>query len=147
MIKKIQQEYDQDFYAWTLHNAELLRQGKLSEVDVEHIAEEIESMGKSEKRELLSRLIVLMAHLLKWKMQPARRSKSWQLTIKNQRADLLDLLEESPSLKRQIEEKFSSAYKRAINVAAEQTDIDETAFPKKAPFTLKNCLTEDYLPE
>jgi vacuolar-type H+-ATPase subunit C/Vma6 len=67
MPKSIKREYEEDFYAWTAHNAKLLREGKLSEIDVEHIAEEIESMGKSEKRELLSRLAVLMAHLLKWK--------------------------------------------------------------------------------
>ena len=91
MPKSIKREYEEDFYAWTTHNVKLLREGKLSEIDVEHIAEEIESMGKSEKRELLSRLAVLMAHLLKWKFQPARRSKSWALTIKNQRIELDDL--------------------------------------------------------
>ena len=69
--------YDQDFYAWTNEQAALLRAGRLSEADVEHIAEEIENMGKSEKRELVSRLRVLLLHLLKWQYQPTRRGKSW----------------------------------------------------------------------
>ena len=146
MAKNIQQEYEKDFYAWTIHNAKLLREGKLSEVDIEHIAEEIESMGKSEKRELVSRLAVLVAHLLKWKFQSARRSKSWTLTIKNQRMDLNDLLEESPSLKKELEEKFLHAYERAVLIAAEQTGIDEEDFPSKPPFTLEECLKTSYLP-
>jgi hypothetical protein len=144
--KNIQKEYEKDFYAWTAHNAKLLREGKLSEIDVENIAEEIESMGKSEKRELISRLAVLMAHLLKWKFQPSRRSKSWTLTIKNQRMELSDLLEESPSLKKELEVKFYHAYEKAVLIAAEQTGIDEEDFPKKPTFTLKECLKTSYFP-
>lgn len=149
MVKRIQkeQEYEKDFYAWTIHNAQLLRKRKLSEIDIENIAEEIESMGKSEKRELMNRLIVLMAHLLKWKLQKVRRSKSWTITIKNQRVELNDLLEESPSLKKEMEERFTHAYERAIGMAAEQTGIDEETFPKKPPFTLKECLKASYLPD
>jgi hypothetical protein len=70
-------DYNKDFYAWLMKNADLLRQHKFNEVDIEHVAEELESMGKSEKRELTSRLTVLLAHLLKWKFQPALRSRSW----------------------------------------------------------------------
>jgi hypothetical protein len=149
MVKRIQkaQEYEKDFYAWTIHNAQLLRKRKLLEIDIENIAEEIESMGKSEKRELINRLIVLMAHLLKWKLQKVRRSKSWTITIKNQRVELNDLLEESPSLKKEMEERFKHAYERAIGMAAEQTGIDEEAFPKKPPFTLRECLKSSYLPD
>lgn len=147
MATKIRQEYEKDFYSWTIHNAKLLREGKLSEVDIENIAEEIESMGKSEKRELISRLAILMAHLLKWKFQSGRRSKSWTLTIKNQRMELNDLLEESPSLKKELEGKFNHAYEKAILIAAEQAGIDEEKFPRKPPFTLKECLKASYLPD
>lgn len=147
MTKRIQQEYEKDFYAWALHNAQLLRKGKLSEIDIENIAEEIESMGKSEKRELINRLILLIAHLLKWKLQKVRRSKSWVLTIKNQRIELNDLLAESPSLKKELENKFKHAYERGIGMAAEQTGIDEKMFPKKPPFTLNECLKTSYLPD
>ncbi len=93
------QLYDQDFYAWANEQAGLLRAGRLSEADIEHIAEEIESMGKSEKRELVSRLTVLLLHLLKWQHQPAFRSKSWRLTLEEQRDRLEDHLADNPSLK------------------------------------------------
>jgi len=80
--------YDRDFYAWANEQAALLRAGKLSDADVANIAEEIESMGRSEKRELVSRLVVLLLHLLKWQYQPARRGRSWQVTIENTRDEL-----------------------------------------------------------
>lgn len=146
-MRKSLRDYDKDFYAWAIHSAELLRQGKLSEVDIEHVAEEIESMGKSEKRQLMNRLSMLMAHLLKWKFQKIRRSKSWTLTIKNQRMEIKDLLEESPSLKKDLEVKFQHAYEKSVLLAAEQTGMDEKEFPKKPPFTLKNCLSDHYYPE
>ena len=104
MAKSTQKEYERRFFMCGLtHNAELLREGKLSEVDIENIAEEIESMGKRGRRELINRFAILIAHLLKWEYQPARRSKSWECTIKEQRFELIDLLEESPSLKHEIE--------------------------------------------
>jgi hypothetical protein len=147
MPKNIEKEYEHDFYAWTQHNVKLLREGKISEIDIKNITEEIESMGKSEKRELLSRLIVLIAHLLKWKFQSNRRSKSWTLTIRNQRIELSDLLEESPSLKKELEDKFTYAYERAVLIASEQTGIDENIFPKNPPFTLKDCFKSAYFPD
>ncbi len=145
MVKNIQKEYESDFYAWTIHNVKLLKQGKISEIDIEHIAEEIESMGKSEKRELINRLALLMAHLLKWQFQSARRSKSWTVTIKNQRRELLELLEESPSLKKELEEKFKYAYEKAVGLVSAETGIGEEEFPKSSPFTLKDCLKTNFL--
>src|SRR5947208_12657968 len=91
--------YDKDFAEWTRHNAELLRSGRVTEADLEHIAEEIEDMGKRERRELLSRLTVLIVHMLKWNVQPDRRSRSWEGTIRVQRKDLAKLLSQNPSLK------------------------------------------------
>jgi Domain of unknown function DUF29. len=88
MAVKLQKEYEKDFYAWILHNAALLRAGKLAEIDVEHVAEELESMGKSEQRELLNRLALLISHLLKWEFQPQRRGNSWRATINHQRVKL-----------------------------------------------------------
>jgi hypothetical protein len=92
--------YDLDFYEWTVRNATLLRAGRVSEADLEHIAEEIEDMGKRERRELLSRLGALFAHMLKWQVQPERRSRSWTSTINLQRRELKKLLDEMPSLRR-----------------------------------------------
>ncbi len=75
------QTYEEDFYAWALNNADLLRQGRFTEIDVDNIAEELESMGRSERRQLANRLEVLLAHLLKWRYQPARRGNGWRYTI------------------------------------------------------------------
>ena len=138
--------YDQDFYAWTMENAELLRRKKFEEIDIDNIAEEIESMGKSNKRALLSHLSVLMAHLLKWEFQPIRRSRSWTLTIKHQRLQVCKLLEESPSLKHQIETKLREAYEEAKIIAASETGIEEDAFPVDCPFSLEQCLDNSFLP-
>src|SRR5271165_2738662 len=105
--------YDRDFYAWTAEQAGLLRAGDVSGADIAHIAEELESMGRSEKRELVSRLTVLLQHLLKWQFQPGRHSTSWRLSIENTRLQLEDHLNDNPSLKSQLVEAMRSAYSRA----------------------------------
>ena len=139
--------YNKDFYAWLMKNASLLRQHKFSEVDIEHIAEELESMGKSEKRELTSRLTVLLAYLLKWKFQPALRSRSWKNTILMQRIDILEVLEDSPSLKYELEERVVIAYEKAKLSAEDETGIDINNFPETCPFTVEELLKKDFLPE
>ena len=140
-------EYDKDFYAWSLHNAALIRAGKLSEVDLEHVAEEIESMGKGNKRELISRLSVLLAHLLKWKFQSGRRGKSWELTIQEQRFEVQDLLDDSPSLKPELDEQLNHAYAKALIIAQKETGFDRDIFPKFCPFSLKEALQEKFFPK
>jgi hypothetical protein len=92
------QTYEKDIVAWANEQAQLLRSGHFSQLDIEHIAEEIEDVGKSEQRELASRMAVLLAHLLKWQFQPERQSASWEKTIKAQRKEVLYALDESPSL-------------------------------------------------
>lgn len=146
MSAKIQSEYEKDFYAWALHNAALIREGKLAEVDLEHVAEEIESMGNSNKRELASRLAVLIAHILKWQFQPTRRSTSWKLTIKVQRISTIRLLKQSPSLKYEINSTLEDAYEEAIVMAANETGLDESSFPNKCPFSLEQCLDHEFFP-
>jgi hypothetical protein len=145
MMKRVQEKYEKDFYAWAIHNAKLLREGKLTEVDIEHVAEEIECMGKSERREMVNRLAILLVHLLKWKYQPARQSRSWQLTIKEQRLQLANLLKDSPSLKNELESKIEEAYEQAIIIAERETALEKT-FPKKCPFIMKQILTQTYFP-
>src|SRR5271167_3180979 len=103
--------HDSDFYAWSLEQAALLRAGRVQEADLAAIAEEIESMGKTEKRELVSRLTVLLLHLLKWARQPALRGASWRLSIANARDEIADLLADNPSLKAQLGEIVASAYR------------------------------------
>ena len=104
-------QYETDFYAWANHQAALLRDGALNKIDIEHIAEEIESMGRSEKRELISRLTVLLTHLLKWQFQPERSGNSWRLTIENQRDQLADHLAHNPRLKSQLERPIEKCYR------------------------------------
>ena len=103
--------HDNDFYAWSLEQAALLRAGRVGEADLATIAEEIESMGKTEKRELVSRLTVLLLHLLKLERQPAGRSNPWRLSIANARDEIADLLDDNPSLKPIIDDVMTSAYR------------------------------------
>lgn len=144
---KKQLEYNKDFYAWALHTATLIRQRKFAEMDIENIAEEIEGMGRAEKRQFINRLSLLITHLLKWQYQPLRRSKSWKLTVKEQRIRLMQLLEDSPSLKYDITSKLSDAYIQGVVTAEIETGLDEDAFPAECPFTLEQCLDHQFFPE
>jgi hypothetical protein len=138
--------YDRDFYQWTQKNARLLREGRLSEIDLDNLIEELESMGRSEKRAFVNRLAVLIAHLLKWQYQPERRSKSWRSTIDTQRIDVADLLEDSPSLRHEIEEKLTRAYIKARIMAEAETGIDREVFPATCPYELDFILDKNFLP-
>jgi Domain of unknown function DUF29 len=139
--------YDADFYAWSIQQARLLRAGEFSRLDVENIAEELESMGRRDKREIDSRLVVLMAHLLKWQVQVGFRSRSWSATIREQRERIADLLSESPSLRAMIGSVRPALYDRARCAAADETGLAETAFPTNCPFTTDQILAGDFLPE
>lgn len=132
--------YEKDFYAWLLKSAELLRRGKFSELDVEQIAEELEGMARSDKRQLINRLAVLLAHLLKWQYQPEKRSKSWERTIREQRKRISLLLEESPSLKSEIDQRLSDAYEIAVLSAANETGLDDDHFPESCEYSLEEVL-------
>ena len=139
--------YETDFYAWANQQAALLRAGRLGEADIANIAEEIESMGRSEKRELVSRLTVLLMHLLKWQFQPSSRGRSWRLTIEGQRLDLESHLSENPSLKSQLDECMPRAYHRARIEAARETDFETSAFPKTCPWAYAHIIDDDFWPE
>ncbi len=138
--------YDQDFFAWTQEQSRLLRAGALAELDVPNLVEEIESMGRSEKRELGSRLTVLMAHLLKWQFQPTLRSRSWELTLTEQRAQVDEVLEDNPSLLAQIDEILDRAYRYARIDAAKETGLTLTTFPTRCPYSLDQILEFGWLP-
>ncbi len=139
--------YEQDFYAWANEQAALLRAGKLGEADIEHIAEEVESLGKTEKRELVSRLIVLMVHLLKWRFQPRLRGRSWKLSVEEQRIAIDAHLSDNPSLKTVIAEAIALAYRQARIGAQRETDLDDAVFPAHCPWTFEEMIAEDFWPE
>ena len=139
--------YDKDFYEWTRKNAELLREGKLSEIDLENLIEELESMGRSEKRAFVNRLAVLIAHILKWHYQPDLRPKSWKSTIKEQRMQVADLLEDNPSFKPLLNEMLSKAYRKSIVIAEKETGLDEVTFPSTCPYAFEQVMDNEFWPE
>ena len=139
--------YDRDFYAWSNQQAEFLRAGKLRQADIEHIAEEIESMGRAEKRELIGRLTVLLLHLLKWRFQPAKRAASWEASIKVQRNRLADHLEDNPSLKPLAPSALSSAYRDAVLEAVAETALPSSNFPATCPWSFEQALDAGFWPE
>lgn len=138
--------YDTDFYAWATRQVALLRAGDLAAADIDHIAEEIESMGRSEKRELVSRLTVVLLHLLKWRFQPELRGNSWRLTIANTRDQLADHMADNPSLKARLPEAMASAYRYARRGAAAESGLSEATFPAECPWSFEQAVDPDFWP-
>jgi hypothetical protein len=128
--------YEDDFYAWTQEQARLLRSGQVTGLDLEHLAEEIESMGSQQRREMRSRLIQLLLHLLKWQYQPSHRGRSWRHSIRNQRDEIGHLVKASPSLKPVLEDLFAEAYAKARLDAADETGLPLKTFPDASPISL-----------
>lgn len=139
--------HDVDFYAWTQRQVDLLKAGNWSEIDLESLIDEVESMGASERRELINRLAVLLGHLLKWHHQPSFRGRSWELTLKEQRRQLQRLLSDSPSLRARISDFIGDAYGDAILLAAKETGFDESAFPNECPYAQSDILNLEFYPE
>src|SRR5436305_1520801 len=123
--------YERDFYSWSLEQARLVREGRWSAVDRDNVAEEIESLGREQFNKLESAIRVLLVHMLKWDHQPAQRSRSWTLSIKEQRAELDDVLNDNPGLKPRIAEAIERAYRKAKLQAARETGLDEERFPQR----------------
>ena len=139
--------YNEDFYLWIETTAKQLKNGNFAEIDLENLIEEIESMGRSEKRALKSNLLILLMHLLKYKYQPDKRSNSWLSTIFEHRRRLKEELTESPSLKKYFSEVFSECYQDARKLASLETGLSVDTFPVDCPFTTDEILNQDYLPE
>ena len=139
--------HELDFYAWTQQQVDLIKSGNLVDVDFEHVLEEIESMGASERRELINRLAVLLAHLLKWHYQPSFRGRSWQLTIKEQRRQLQRHLKDNPSLHARLDEFIADSYIDSVLLAAKETGLDESAFPVQCPYAQDDLLNAEFYPE
>ena len=139
--------YEQDFYSWTQEQAALLKQGRFAELDVNNLIEEVETMGRSEKRELESRLTILLLHLLKWQYQAIRRGRSWQLSIDEQRIQFCATLNDNPSLTAKLDDIITKAYRLAVIQAARETKLSKTVFPEHCPWTLAEFLDEGFYPD
>ncbi|MGB5771167.1 MAG: DUF29 domain-containing protein, partial [Crocosphaera sp.] len=126
---------------------QLLREGKLRELDVSNLIEEIEDMGISQKNALESNLIILLMHLLKWKYQPEKQSGSWRGSIREHRRRILKAFKNSPSLKRYFEEVFNESYQEARKQAADETELSLNIFPESCPFEIEQILDSEYLPQ
>ena len=138
--------HDDDFYSWSLEQAELMRLRRFEDVDWVNVIEEIADLGRSEYRALVSALEQLAWHLLKWQYQPEKRSESWRDSIDKQRLQLERLLDENPGLKARLEEAIASGYKYGRKGAAKETRLPLTAFPTQCPYTWEELSADDFWP-
>ncbi len=138
--------YLADFNSWIDQTAQLLRERRWHEIDVEHLIEQVEDLGKSERRGIASQLTRLLLHLLKWQYQPQRRSDSWLDSITDARTQIELAIEDSPSLKNYPAEQLEESYQRARRQAAKQTSVQVSVFPEECPYPLELLLDEDWLP-
>lgn len=138
--------YETDFYAWTQRQAQLMRQGQWHQVDIANVVEEIESLGRQQRQELRNRLAVLLAHLLKWEYQSEKRSRSWLATIRIQRLDIAELLNDNPSLQPYLAEALQRAYPKAVQLAVRETNLAAGQFPGTSPYSLLQTLASTFYP-
>ena len=139
--------YDTDFNLWIEETAQTLKAGNFGALDLENLIEEIESMGRSDKREIYSRLILLLMHLLKCKYQPDKQTRSWELTIDEQREQIKLIVKDSPSLKPYLKANLADCYQDAIRKAAKETGLPVSTFPPECPFTQEQILDPDFFPQ
>jgi Domain of unknown function DUF29 len=144
--RKMDARYKSDFYAWTQDQAALARARSSNAFDWDNVALELAALGKTESRELRSRFVVLISHLLKWLMQPERQSRSWANTIANQREEIVLHLDDNPSLKASEQAIFDVAYGLARRTASSETDLDLDLFPAVPPFNFEQARQVDWFP-
>ncbi|WP_413175446.1 DUF29 domain-containing protein [Anabaena azotica] len=137
--------YDQDYSLWLETTIEKLREHQFQAVDIENLIEELETLGRSEKKALRSYLRLIVMHLLKWQYQPEKRSKSWQITIRDNRFEIEEALQDSPSLKPQLTELLTQCYPRAVMEASEETGLPVSTFPTSCHFTIEQILDQNFL--
>ena len=139
--------YDQDFYGWTVEQVALLQNKQFDQIDLEHIIEEIESMGKAERNQLRNRLTVLLMHLLKWQYEPSHRCTSWVQTIREQRRAIPRLIKENPSLKSSLADLLLDAYSNAVEDAADETNLPISLFPTDCPWSYTQFMDKEFFPD
>ncbi|OLP17347.1 hypothetical protein BST81_16220 [Leptolyngbya sp. 'hensonii'] len=139
--------YERDFYAWCQQQSNLLKSRQWQLLDTKNLIEEIESLGKQQKQELRNRLGLLIGHLLKWQYQPQKQGNSWKATIREQRRQIRLLLEDNPSLQPYLQEALDQAYSSGIDLAIQETNLDEDTFPETCPYALEQIFDAQFLPE
>jgi len=139
--------YETDFYDWTQQQAATLRARNISGLDFEHLIEEVESMGRSERRELECRLELLLMHLLKWQYQPERRGSSWEATVMEQRRKVIRHLRENPSLKGLLADAYEETYGDAVLAAVRETKLPRSTFPAQCPWTFEQAVNDSFWPD
>ena len=151
-MSTLQQAYETNFEHWVSQHIELLKTGKLNELDTEHLIEELEGMAKRDRTALISHLKILLVHLLKWQFQLNQLSdqwaeftgKSWTNSIIEQRSEIQDQLEETPSLQNYLEQALQKAYPKAVSLAKKETGLN--CFPAQCPYQIQQILDEDFYP-
>ncbi len=139
--------YDQDFLRWTEQQVRLLGSQQWDELDIANLIEEVSSLGKQQRQEFRNRVAVLLCHLLKWQYQPNRQGRSWNLTIKEQRIQIDQLLGENPSLKGSLDELLTVAYRLGVLQAAKESGLEESIFPTICPYSFEQIMDPNFLPE
>lgn len=139
--------YQTDYSEWIKATVEKLRSRDYNNVDWENLIEEIEDMGRNDRRSLKSNFIVVLLHLLKWQFQPDRRSGSWEGSIIEHRRRVREAIEESPSLQPYLENIFAECYTQAVKQAKAETRLPLETFPQQCPYQLADVLNDDFLPE
>ena len=140
-------KHEKDFYGWAVANVALLKQGRFNEVDIENVIEEIDALGRAEENELVNRLSLIIAHLLKWQYQATLRGHSWLYTIREQRKQAKNHFEDNPSLKSKLDKVLLRAYDIAISRAATETGLEEKTFPLECPYTFDQIIDKEFYPE
>lgn len=140
------QLYEQDFYAWTEEQVKLLKNQQWGLLDTDNLIEELESLGKQQRRELENRLAILIGHLLKWEYQPHLRCNSWRSTIREQRRKIQRHLAENPSLKSYLHQAFTIAYEDGRDLAIQETNLPDRTFPDTNPYPIDDVLCFDFFP-
>ena len=138
------QLYETDFYAWTQQQSKFLLTGQWQDLDQENLGEEIAALGKQQRQELRNRLGILIGHLLKWDYQPQLRGKSWKATIREQRDEIIDILESNPSLKPYLEEAITKGFHQGINLVCRETPLDDQDLPIDCPYTVQQILNRSF---
>ncbi|MDB9312941.1 DUF29 domain-containing protein [Spirulina sp. CS-785/01] len=139
--------YEKDFYTWIQQQANLLSQKQFNQLDLVHLVEELEDLGKRHYDQLESRLMQLIAHLLKWQVQHWKRTNSWRATIRVQRKAIAKLLQRNPGLRSRLEEAMEESWDQARDLAIVETDLPDEQFPEQCPFSLEQVMSEDFWPE